>query len=145
MLPGLTRLAKETDVDIKVHGRHIRIFEPVQDYVREKVAKLDRFYDLIQHVEVTLSAEGDAKVAEIQIKARKGGPFVGTEKQGDFYAAIDLLVDKMGRQLRKQKEKLKQGQRSGRHSAAPVAAVPDDEERLETYQDVVERTDFGVK
>jgi putative sigma-54 modulation protein len=132
---------KEERVDIKIVGRHMNVYETVKDYAHSKIAKLDRFYDQIQHIELVLSKEGNDKVAELVIKARVGGQFVAKEKAEEFYAAIDLLVDKMARQLKKQKEKLKENH----HKAGPEMVVPpvvDEDEKLESYEDIVEKTPF---
>ena len=85
----------------------MNIYETVRDYAHSKIARLDRYYDQVQHIELILSREGNDKIAEMIIKARVGGQFVGKEKAEEFFAAIDLLVDKMSRQLKKQKEKLR--------------------------------------
>ena len=76
------------------------------------------------------------------IKARVGGQFIAKEKAEEFFAAIDLLVDKMSRQLKKQKEKLKENHhKAGQEMPAPPVEV-DEDEQLESYEEIIEKTPF---
>ena len=100
-------------------------------------------YDQIQHIELVLSKEGNDRIAEMVIKARVGGQFVGKEKAEEFFAAIDLLVDKMSRQLKKAKEKLKQNHhKSGREMLIAPPPEDDEDEKLESYEEIIEKTPF---
>lgn len=133
-------------MEIKIIGRHINVYDNVRRYAEDKAAKLERFHNQIQAVDLTLSAEGEEKKVEMVIRVRSGGPFRGEEKQGDFLAAIDLLVDKMSRQLKKAKEKLKVNHhKSGRAAMAEPAPEPDPDDDLESYDDVIEKVDFGTR
>lgn len=131
-------------MEIQIVGRHVDVHGPVRDYVDAKVSKLDRFYDQIQHIEVILSHDGPEKKAEMHITSRIGGKLFGDCKHEDFYAAIDLLMDKMSRQLKKQKEKLKVNHHKTASGRRPMVedGGGDDEERLETYDEVIEKTNF---
>lgn len=128
-------------MNLRIIGRHMNIYGEVRDYAEAKIPPLERFYDQIQSMDLTLSMEGDDKIAELRIKARVGGPFVATERAGEFFAAIDLLVDKMARQLKKQKDRLKKNYHSDRMPAAPEVHDPDDD--LESYQEVVDKMDIS--
>lgn len=133
-------------MEINIVGRHMRLYESVKDYAYSKASKLDRFYDQIQHVDMTLSMDGDEKVVEVIIKSRVGGQIVGKEKHEDFFAAIDLLIDKMSRQLKKQKEKLKVNPHKDSSASGRMAAQGGEPgaggEDLESYDEVIEKTSF---
>lgn len=136
-------------VDVRITGRHMSVTNAMKEYAAEKSQRLERYYDQIQDVEIVIDNEGDRRLVEMIIHARRGGRFVGHTEHEDAYAAVDLLIDKMERQLTKQKEKLKLRKRSGDSgrvgselAAAEAAKASVDEEEEETYQDVVDRTEM---
>ncbi|HHO55275.1 MAG TPA: ribosome-associated translation inhibitor RaiA [Trueperaceae bacterium] len=87
-------------------GRHIEITEAMRNYAEEKLSKLDRFSNQIMDAKVVMSYSksktiNPAKV-EIQINVPHG--IVRAEESGaDSYAAIDLVTDKLERQLKRLK------------------------------------------
>ena len=73
--------------------------EAVKNYAHDKVAKLQRFLRHAMHADVTLSLEGNDQVAEVRL--RSGSTRLhGSERSSDMYASIDLVVDKLERQIR---------------------------------------------
>ena len=73
--------------------------ESVKSYAKDKVAKLQKFLRQDLRAEVTLSLEGKAHVAEVHL--RSGATHIhGSESSDDMYASIDLVVDKLERQIR---------------------------------------------
>lgn len=136
-------------MNVSVTGRHMSVTDAMKDYAVEKANRLERYYDQIQHIEVIIDNAGDRRQVEMIIRARVGGKFVGTVEHEDAYAAIDLLLDKMERQLTKQKEKLKLKKRSGESNRvgaeleeAAQAATAESEAELESYQEVVDKTEI---
>src|ERR1022692_2926175 len=85
----------------------MHVHESVKEYATEKASKLERFNDSLQHIEITVANEGDRKLVEMIATSRLGGKHVGQVEHEDTFAAIDLLFDKMKRQLEKTKEKVK--------------------------------------
>jgi len=122
-------------VKIKVTGRHSDVSGPMKDYALEKVERLDRFFDRIHSVDLTLNVEGERHVAEIRI-AVPGDTLLGSEESEDMYSSIDSLIDTIGRQLRKYKGKLRD--KRGLPQETP-ASNEDNEEDEETFEDVVNR------
>jgi len=99
-------------VNVSITGRHLNVTKALESYAREKAGKLDRYFDAVQSCDVVLVSDGDRHVAEMIISARVGGKLVAQVVNSDMYAAIDLLVDKMERQLTRQKEKVKHHRKS---------------------------------
>ncbi len=86
-----------------------------------------------------IAEEGDGKVVEMIAVPRKGQPIVGHEQHDDLYAAIDGVVDKMYAQLSKaNKKRQDRRKRSERVPAPPLPSDEVEDERLDSYQDVVE-------
>lgn len=97
----------ERIVQTSVTGRHMDLTPELRSYAETKAGKLTRFYDRIQTVDVILDGEGNGFEAEMIVKAERKHVFVAKEIGEDMYAAVDLVVDKVERQLRKHKEKLR--------------------------------------
>ena len=97
-------------MNIKVHSVRIEIDKALHNFIRERIDKLELFYDRIVGTEVYLRIDGasktDDKVAEIKMSIP--GKDLFAKKQGkSFEEATDLAVDALRRQLKKQKQKAK--------------------------------------
>ncbi len=93
-------------MQISVSGHHIDITPSLKSYVENKFTRLERHNDRITNVAVILRVEKSRQKAESTVKIRGGEVFADAES-GDLYAAIDLLADKLDRQLIREKEKTK--------------------------------------
>ncbi len=92
-------------MQININGHHIDLTDSMQDYVRSKFDKLERFFDHISNVQVILRVEKLQQIAEATLHVSQGEIHATAENE-NMYAAIDTLVDKLVRQLNKHKEKL---------------------------------------
>ena len=94
---------------IYVNGRNIEITDAIKAYVKEKLGKVVNHYDQIQGIDVVLSviknpSASGKHVAEVSCKMSTG--VVRCEESGQsMYESIDLLADKLDRQVKKFKEK----------------------------------------
>jgi len=94
---------------IHVNGRNIEITDAIKAYVKEKVGKVTHHYDQIQAIDVVLSviknpSASGKHVAEVTCKLNSGA--IHCEETADsMYASIDLLADKLDRQVKKFKDK----------------------------------------
>ena len=94
---------------IHVNGRNIEITDAIKSYVKEKIGKVANHYDQIQGIDVVLSviknpAASGKHVAEVSCKMNTG--VVRCEEAADsMYESIDLLADKLDRQVKKFKDK----------------------------------------
>ena len=85
-----------------IRGENIEVTGAIRDYVEKKIGKLERYFDTppATDVHVNLSVYNDEQRIEVTI------PMTdlllrGEEQHLDLYAAIDLVVDKLERQIRK--------------------------------------------
>ncbi|MFT0212705.1 ribosome-associated translation inhibitor RaiA [Pseudomonas sp. F1_0610] len=92
-------------MQVNITGHQLEVTDALRDYVSEKFAKLERHYDKITSANVILSVEKLKQKVDATLLIA-GGDIVGNAEHEDMYAAIDLLVDKLDRQLIKHKEKL---------------------------------------
>ncbi len=100
-------------MQVKITGRHVSVTEGMKAYAREKTEKLVRFFDRIQEVRVVLDMEGERYTAEAIADVELADDLVARETGQDIYAAIDAVSDKLERQLRKFKERLKEHHKRG--------------------------------
>lgn len=90
-----------------IRGVNLEVTDAIRDYVKKKVSKLERYFDTppTSDVHVKLSVYNNEQRIEVTI------PMTdlllrGEEHHQDLYAAIDLVVDKLERQIRKYKTKV---------------------------------------
>jgi len=94
-------------MQVTVSGRHMAVSDGLKQYCETKAEKLVRFYDRIQLIEVVLDGHNGQHSAEMIVHTEGTQPFVASEEQADAFAAIDLLMDKIERQIRRHKERLR--------------------------------------
>ena len=92
-------------MQINLTGHHTDITPSLRDYVESKFERVERHFDNVTNVHVILSVEKERHKAEATIHVRKGNIYAESEHE-DMYAAIDTLIDKLDRQVKKHKEKL---------------------------------------
>ena len=92
-------------MQLSLTGHHVDITEPMREYVNSKMDRLERHFEHITDIHVVLSVEKLRHKAEATIKVN-GGTIYADNTEEDMYAAIDGLVDKLDRRVRKHKEKL---------------------------------------
>lgn len=93
-------------MQINTTGHHVELTEALSEYVHTKFEKLERHFDNITNVQVTLSVEKQRQQAEADLHVAGGQIFAANEND-NMYASIDGLIDKLDRQIIKHKEKLK--------------------------------------
>lgn len=94
-------------MQVAVTFRHMEVSDPIRDYAEEKVARVKKYIDEPIDAQVVLSVARKIRhKAEVTLVA-KGITIKGSEETGDMYAAIDAVVDKIERQLKRYREKLK--------------------------------------
>ncbi|MEQ8482907.1 MAG: ribosome-associated translation inhibitor RaiA [Pseudomonadales bacterium] len=91
-------------MQLSISGHHIDVTDALKTYTTDKLAKLERHYDQMTNVHVVLSVEKAMQRAEATIHV-SGAELFADADCDDMYAAIDMLVDKLDRQLIKHKEK----------------------------------------
>lgn len=92
-------------MNINLTGHHVDITEPLRDYVNSKFDRLERHFDHVTDVHVVLGVEKLRHKAEATMHI-SGGTLFADSIEEDMYAAIDGLVDKLDRQVKKHKEKV---------------------------------------
>ncbi len=102
-------------MQINLTGHHVDITEALRSHVETKFKRLNRHFDHVLNAHVVLSLEKLMKKAEATLHVN-GGTLFADAVHEDMYAAIDILVDKLDRQVLKYKEKRLKRRGSGHKS-----------------------------
>jgi len=92
-------------MQLSISGHHVDVTEAMRNYAQEKVQRLERHYDHITNAHIVLSVEKLRQRAEATLHVSGAELFADADSE-DLYAAIDLLIDKLDRQLIRHKEKV---------------------------------------
>lgn len=94
-------------MNIIIRGSKLEITEAMESYAKEKIRRLEKYLENSEDAKATILAKihGHQHVVEVTIPLKN---FIlrAEESQNDFYAAIDTVVDKLERQIRKNKTRI---------------------------------------
>lgn len=99
-------------MQVSLSGHHVEITDSLRKYVNEKIERLDRHFDQALDIHVVLTVEKLRHKAEATMHV-SGAKMHAECEQDDMYAAIDGMVDKLDRQGKKHKEKIKSHRNKG--------------------------------
>ncbi len=98
-------------MQINVRTHHVAITQALKDYAYKKMEKLEKYFDNIQEILIELniiSTADENKSQEVAVTViLKGNKIRASQTNKDMYAGIDLVYDKLEKQLVKYKEKIK--------------------------------------
>jgi putative sigma-54 modulation protein len=92
-------------VIVTISSRHMDVTPAMKTFAEEKANKLNKYYDLIQEIEVIFDAGKDRTKVEMIVNAEHKNMFIANHEQGDAYACVDACVEKLERQLTEHKKK----------------------------------------
>ena len=97
-------------MNLTISGRHLEVTPALREYVLTKLDRVTRHFDQVVDISVLLSVE-KLKEKERRQKAEvtvhvKGKDIYAEQSHEDLYAAIDMLMDKLDRQVCRHKDKL---------------------------------------
>ncbi len=132
---------------ITVRGKNIEITPALKDYVAKRVGKVTKYFDGASTGEITavLTVNKGRHIVEVTVPIN-GILLRGEESTTDMYASIDLVIEKLEKQIEKYKTKLSRKLKSGSFKtdlipAAPPAAHQDSEDEFS----IVKTKRFAVK
>ena len=93
-------------MNLHLTGHHVEITPAIRDYVTSKLARINRHFDHVIDVNVIMTVQKLAQ--KIEANVHLSGKDIHVQVQdGDMYAAIDGLIDKLDRQVMKHKERFR--------------------------------------
>ncbi|MDD2498940.1 MAG: ribosome-associated translation inhibitor RaiA [Desulfitobacteriaceae bacterium] len=116
---------------IIIKGRNIEVTNALREYVEKRVGKLNKFIDDLDEAQVTLLVEKDRHRVEVTMPLN-GFILRGEEETGDMYSSIDLVAEKLEKQIGKYKTRLnrKLKNKSIKDFAAPPVEREEDEPKV---------------
>jgi putative sigma-54 modulation protein len=91
-------------MNLSVSGHHLEVTPALRSYVRSKLGRVTRHFDHVIDAHVILTANKTRQKAEVTLHVR-GKDLHCESEQESLYAAIDLLADKLDRQVLRYKDK----------------------------------------
>ncbi len=92
-------------MQLDVTGHHVELTDSLREYVTNKLEKIERHFEQVTDMHCILTVEKLRQKAEATVSVN-GAKMYADSTNEDMYAAIDALVDKLDRQVKKYKEKL---------------------------------------
>lgn len=131
-------------MNIIITGINMDITNALRETIQSKLGKLDKFFHKEKEVEVeiTLSIEKNRHIVEVNIPVN-GSILRAEESTDDMYTSIDNVVDKLIRQLRKQKSKLES--RMNRYETIRFENIQAYEEKDKEESKIVRTKRFVMK
>jgi putative sigma-54 modulation protein len=94
-------------MNLIIHGHHVEVTPALRSYVEDKLGRIRRHFDSVIDADVVLSVEDKLRQkAEITLRVR-GSSLHAEHTNGDMYAAIDALMDKLDRQVLRHKDRVR--------------------------------------
>lgn len=94
-------------MELHIRGDKLVVTKAIKDYITEKMGKLDRYFENASKIKASaiIRVNNEEQIIEVTVPTSKF-TLRAEEKHNDLYAAIDLVADKLERQIRKNKTKL---------------------------------------
>ena len=127
---------------VTVIAKNIELTQALKEIVQKKISKLEKYFEVEVEAKATLSVQKSRQIIEVTIPFN-GAILRGEESTEDMYKSIDLVEDKLERQIRKQKTRLSRRN----NGSLKFAAINDG--RLDSIEEdegsLVKVKKFGVK
>ncbi len=141
-------------MNIIVKGKNIEITDSLRGYAEEKIGKLGRYLDKILKTEIELSVEKNPKINNpqvVEVTIFTNGPVIrAKESSTDMYQSIDLVYEKLERQVKRLNAKRIDRSHNSKHNhnhSAKIAPLPEEEvEEEDTIEaKIVKTKSFPLK
>ena len=132
-------------MNLTIRGDKVKVTPAIKEYIETKMTKLDRYFEVPEEISasIIIRVRGLEQIVEVTVPTKKY-TLRAEESHNDLYAGVDLVLDKLERQIRKNKTKLKKTKKS----SEPIAEIfaynaIDEEESPETK--IVKRKEIETK
>ena len=126
---------------INVIGRQLNVYDDTRELIEKKLSKLDKYFKVSPEATATLSRKRNVSSLEVTINA-DGTLFRSEVDAPDFRIALDLAIDRIEGQIRKNKTKLA---RRLRENVMDMTVIPDSEDIPEDDEPIIRIKQFEFK
>lgn len=131
-------------MEVIIRGNKVEITDAMKEYTKEKLSKLEK-YTLDDNVEahVLVKVRNFTQKVEVSIPL-KSIILRAEEESNDFYSAIDLVINKLERQIRKNKSKLKKREKTGfkEFNLEDIIDIPEEEYEVKRKRIEIKPMDY---
>lgn len=130
-------------MEIIIHGDKLKVTTAMKDYIEEKLSKLEKYLENSDNVRINVIVKVSNYSQRVEITIPLKTVILRTEEtQQDFYAAVDKAIDKLERQVRKNKTRI-----TSRQTKGNFGFVIDEIENVEDIEEtkIVKRKKVEVK
>jgi len=133
------------NMDIAVTFRHIEPTESLRTYAEEKVSKIKKYLDSHAEAHIVLTVEKFRHMADVTLSVN-GTTIKGVEETGDMYSAIDQVTDKIEKQVKRYRSKIRDRRAEARKNeksleTEEIAALSLEDPSIETEKMVAKPMD----
>ena len=127
-----------------IRGQKLEVTESIKSYIEEKIGKLDKYFENSEELTATVvvRVRGKEQIVEVTIPSKKI-ILRAEESNEDLYASIDLVSDKLERQIRKNKTKIRSKKSKANYESFIVDFEVEKEEENENL--IVKRKELDTK
>lgn len=115
---------------IITRGKNIDVTDALKTHVDKRIGKISKYFDENTEAQVTLSVVKETHVVEAMLLLNGGMLIRAEEKSPDMYASIDMVVEKLERQIRKYKTRINRKARQINPTGEDERTWEDDEPKI---------------
>ena len=94
-------------MEYKIRGKKFKVTDAIKDYIEKKLGRLDKYFENPDSYEASVVVKYDGKVLVVEVTIPAKRMILRAEEVNDDpYTAIDLVIDKLERQIRKNKTRM---------------------------------------
>lgn len=134
-------------MQVAVRGKNMQITDSLKRYAEKRVGKLKKYFDIPLSAQVLMAVEKDRHIVEVTVPL-DGMLLRGEEETGDMYSSIDLVVEKLEKQVEKFKTRIARRIKQNDNRQPLLAAginVPEEDLRAEGKPSIVKIKRFPIK
>lgn len=106
-------------MDITVTFRHMKPIESLKTYAEEKISKINKYLDFPTEAHIVLSVEKFRHMADVTLSLN-GTRIKGMEETSDMYSAIDQVTDKIEKQVKRNRSKIRNRRSENKKAESPL-------------------------
>ena len=131
---------------LNIRGDKMTVTPAMKSYITEKLAKMDKYFENPEEIStnVLVKVKGLEQIIEVTALTKRF-TLRAEESNEDFYAAVDLVINKLERQIRKNKDRLNRKFKNVEPLDFNFSYEPEPEEEEENTAEIVKRKNISMK